>query len=394
MRWLPIAHRTERLIALSQLACVATLAALLVPAGRSQPLLLNGTFTVSLAVFALAAAGIATHTQRLPRAAFAAFAAAAAMLVVAEAVAFVSPASALADALHTVGRTDKAILVATLNTLLPLYARATLAAQERAADALERSVVAERTFSSTLEARVALRTAELEDAQRVLQRMWRLGQQISLELDPTRVLERFVDAASDIAQADGAAIGLLSEDGTVRVPIARGALADIGGAHFPAAASAMGGVIRTGTPWVASGDRARAGTTRPIFPNVDVAVGSGAVLAISRRGERIGAVALVRQAAQPFTDVTLGRVNAMSDLLNVALENAELVETLRRAEWRFRTLFRSAPDAVFTVLRSGRIREANDAASDIIGVEPVRMVGRTLDEFVLPEDVGRLRKEL
>ena len=394
-RWTLLARRTELLIALSQLACVATLGALLATSWEHYDALLNGTFIVSLAVFALAATGIALRTRRLPRALFAGFAAVAAVLVLAEVAGLLLPASALALSLHAMGQTEKVILVATLNALLPLYAHAALVAQERAAEALERSFVDERTFSTTLETSVAVRTAELEDAQRVLQHMWRLGQQISLELDPTRVLERFVDAASDIAQADGAAIGLIGEDGNVRVAIARGALVALAGTQMRAGATAMGQVIRTGRHWVV--DDVAAIPEAAESPIRRLATGqtrSAAVLPISRRGERIGAVALVRLTVNPFTDVTLARVNSMTDLLNVALENAELVETLRRAEWRFRTLFRSAPDAVFTVLRSGRIREANDAAADILGLEAVRMVGRRLSELAAEEDRDRLEQAL
>ena len=47
------------------------------------------------------------------------------------------------------------------------------------------------------------------------------------------------------------------------------------------------------------------------------------------------------------------------------------VESLRQAEWRFRTLFRAAPDVVLTVLQSGRVREANDAVRDVVGKDPV-----------------------
>ena len=69
----------------------------------------------------------------------------------------------------------------------------------------------------------------------------------------------------------------------------------------------------------------------------------------------------------------------MADLLSVALANAELFETMRQAEWRFRTLFRAAPDAVLTVLQTtGRIREANDAVRDVFGLEPHQVIGRTL----------------
>ncbi|HVA58865.1 MAG: ATP-binding protein [Gemmatimonadaceae bacterium] len=395
IRWSPLSNRIESLIALSQLACVATLGALLATSWWHLQGLLNATFLIALAVFALAAGGVASRMRRVSRELFAGMAAAAALLVVAEIVGRLMPASGLAQALSLVGRTEKAIIVATLNALLPLYAHAALVAQHRAAEALERSVVAERTFATTLEASVAMRTAELEDAQRVLQRMWRLGQQIALELDARRVLERFVDAASDVAQADGAAIGLIGEDGIVRLPIARGGLVELVGSQVRASDTVMGQVVRTGRAWL-SDDRTRG--AGPTGLAVHPAIGDGprslAVLPISRRGERVGAVVLSRRNENPFDQVTLSRVQAMSDLLNVALENTELVETLRRAEWRFRTLFRSAPDAVFTVLGSGRIREANDAAARIIGVDAVRMVGRRLNELVAEQDRAPLDEAL
>ncbi|OYV74354.1 MAG: hypothetical protein B7Z72_00340 [Gemmatimonadetes bacterium 21-71-4] len=390
-RWSPLQDRTERLIALSQLACVATLGALLVTSWRRHDALLDGAFVIALGVFALAATGIAIRMRRLQRGLFATFAAVAGALVVAELTGFALPGSALALALHAVGSTDKVIMVATLNALLPLYAHAALVAKERAAEALEQSVVAERTFAATLEARVAVRTAELEDTQRVLQRMWRLGQQIALELDPTRVLERFVDAASDIAYADGAAIGLAGDDGNIRVSIARGAMVDLAGSVTPVTNTVMGQVVRLGTPWMTDDAPAHAGADcLPICHLAGGDIHSVAVLPISRRGERIGAVVLVRRTVHPFSEVTIARVEAMTDLLTVALENAELVDTLRQTEWRFRTLFRAAPDAVFTVLRSGRIREANDAAADIVGTDVMRMVGRRLSELVAEEDRDRL----
>jgi two-component system NtrC family sensor kinase len=60
---------------------------------------------------------------------------------------------------------------------------------------------------------------------------------------------------------------------------------------------------------------------------------------------------------------------------------------MRQAEWRFRTLFRAAPDAVLTVLQTtGRVREANDAVRDVFGLEPHQVVGRQLLDVLIPGD--------
>src|SRR5439155_20332142 len=113
-------------------------------------------------------------------------------------------------------------------------------------------MTAEQAVKATLEQRVAERTLELDDAQRVLQRMWWLGQQITLELDPRRVLDRFLEAAADVAQADGAALGLLADDGTIELAAASGSLAALTGQHLPVTGSAMGRIIRSGGSWSVS----------------------------------------------------------------------------------------------------------------------------------------------
>ncbi len=62
----------------------------------------------------------------------------------------------------------------------------------------------------------------------------------------------------------------------------------------------------------------------------------------------------------------------------------------RAAEQRFRTLFRAAPDAVFTIEGDGGILETNDAVRDVTGLAPERLVGRRLAELVVDADRGKL----
>jgi two-component system NtrC family sensor kinase len=278
---------------------------------------------------------------------------------------------------------------------LTLYGLRVLNAQRRAASDLARSIAEERQVKQTLEHAVQERTSELDDAQRVLQRMWWLGQQITLELDSQRVIERFLEAAVDIAQADSGVVGLIQDDGKIRFVVGIGAASVLTGMTTPLAGSAMGRVIRSGVAWTVADTRADKEVFDPtIFEHIKDQVTSLAIVPISRRGERIGAVTVATKEYHEFTAADLERVEAMGDLVSVTLENAELVETLRQAEWRFRTLFRAAPDAVLTVLQSGRIREANDAVRDITGVDPLHVVGRVVTDFVAEGDRERLRSAL
>ena len=220
--------------------------------------------------------------------------------------------------------------------------------------------------------------------------MWALGQQIALELNPSKVLQRFIEALVDVLRADGAAIGLVTDE-RISITTTHGYGNELAGAAFAVQESTLGRVARSGNPWMTSDARAeRAGD------DVMVCTEARGLVAIPlhRRAERIGAMMLFVREARVITDRELAHVEAMADLLSVALANAELVETLRKTEWRFRTLFRAAPDAVLTVLQSGRIREANDAVQELVGLQPVQLVGRLLEELVLPEDRSHLADQV
>ncbi len=275
--------------------------------------------------------------------------------------------------------------------LLAIRAGYALWGQQRTTSVLEHAALAEREQSVLLERHVAARTAELAEAHRVMQRMWTLGQQIALELTPERVLRRFIEAAMDVLRVEGGAVGLV-DGGRVEIAITAGLGDSLAGKSFPAGGSAMGRVTRSAAAWWTP-DAERSGE-----PAADIPVADGArsavVVPLQHRGECIGAITLLSGKSRDYSETDVAHVEAMADLLSVALANADLVETLRKTEWRFRTLFRAAPDAVLTVFESGRIMEANDAVHDIFGVHPVQMVGRTLDEFVVSEDVDRLRTEL
>ncbi len=284
---------------------------------------------------------------------------------------------------------------AAIGGALTIYGAWVLATERRTNDTLMRSVAEERQLSATLEQAVVSRTSELEDAQRVLQRMWWLGQQITLELNPQRVLERFLEAVADIAQSDGGIVGLIGDDGKIRIVVGTGMGAPLKGMAIPITGSAMGRVIRTGTAWTVTDVQAHFDQVdEQLYERTKDMLKGVAIVPIARRGERIGAVVVGTVEERVFTPLDLERIEAMGDLLSVSLENAELVETLRQAEWRFRTLFRAAPDAVFTVLQSGRIREANDAVRDVTGCDPLQVVGRPVVDLVVDSDRERLQAAL
>ncbi|MBI3792426.1 MAG: PAS domain S-box protein [Gemmatimonadetes bacterium] len=274
--------------------------------------------------------------------------------------------------------------------LLLLIVQRVAARAERRARELEERVAAERELSATLETHVASRTVALTEAQRVLHRMWELGHEINAELQPRRVLQRFLDALMDIEKVEGAYLSIHDEDDTVRVDAAAGVAAPFTGRAMPAAGTAVARVMATGVSLAISDVAGEGGSDelhpamRPLY--AEQGIRSMLLVPLRRQRQRIGAVVVLGTRPRVWTDSEVRRVEAMSDMLSVALDNAEHVEGIREAESRFRTLFRAAPDAILTVLPRGEITEANDSAQDLTGLAPAQLRGRLFTELVAGED--------
>ena len=278
-----------------------------------------------------------------------------------------------------------------------LVAQRVIARGEARARELEARVTREREVSTTLEHSVADRTAALTEAQRVLHRMWELGHEINAELHPKRVLQRFMDALMDIEKCDGVVLSMLDEPSQlVRVFAGSGVAAPFVGFELPYLGSGMGKVMQYGTTLAVADIREQPDVMHPraMEALLGEQVVGVAIVPLRRNRQRIGGIAILTKARRNWTDAELRRIEAMSDMLAVALANAELVENLRAAESRFRTLFRAAPDTVLTVLQGGGIREANDCARDLTGIEPEALVGHQLVELVADEDRDMLRQAL
>jgi two-component system, NtrC family, sensor kinase len=287
-----------------------------------------------------------------------------------------------------------AIAVSLFVALLAARASRSLALQGEQSLLLARSIEAERALSATLEQRIAERSGELANAERVLERMWTLGQHVALELHPARVLERFLEAVMDVAHAEGGTVALAIDDTKFRIAAAAGILSVLDGEVMAREGSANGRVIQGGRTLAVDDLSLHPGLVSQGTITRVPSMRSCVIVPLVRRGERIGAVGLTSSVVRAFSPDDISRVEAMSDMLAVALANAELVQDLRQAELRFRTLFRAAPDAVLTVQLGGRISEANDYVRELLGRDPADVVGRDILDVVAAKDQRRLREAL
>jgi PAS domain S-box-containing protein len=83
----------------------------------------------------------------------------------------------------------------------------------------------------------------------------------------------------------------------------------------------------------------------------------------------------------------------IGSLLDVT-KREEAEDNLRRSETRFRTLFEAAADAILLVNSKGVILDANPAAGSIVERKRQLLIGLTLEEFLMQEDLERARAYL
>src|SRR5262249_31937824 len=161
------------------------------------------------------------------------------------------------------------------------------------------------------------------------------GQHVALELNPTRVLERFLEAVMDVAHAEGGTVALVIDETKYRIAAAAGFLSQFDGAIF-LSDSANGRVIQTGRTLAVDDLAWHPGLVSEAVTKAVPQMRSLVIVPLQRRGVRIGAVGLGSTEVRAFSPDDISRVEAMSDMLSVALANAELVQDLRQAELRFR----------------------------------------------------------
>jgi PAS domain S-box-containing protein len=81
----------------------------------------------------------------------------------------------------------------------------------------------------------------------------------------------------------------------------------------------------------------------------------------------------------------------LGERLNVAdVARSGALEQLRRASSQLRVLFSEASDAIFVAGLDGRYTEVNVAACRLLGLRAEEIVGRSITDFIPPEDVARL----
>ncbi|WP_420629178.1 GAF domain-containing protein [Candidatus Leptofilum sp.] len=189
------------------------------------------------------------------------------------------------------------------------------------------------TWASTLEQRVAERTAALEQRTQELTAINAVGRDISATLDLNAVLEQIAEHAQRLLNADASAVYLPDASGKVlRATVAKGAIADRILAHpVPLGVGIIGHLAQQGrAEFVNDATRdPRAGTIPDTPENVEEKLMAAPLFTGSQVS---GMMAIWRgTGGEPFSEDDLNFVQALAQQTAVALENARLYSEAQAA---------------------------------------------------------------
>jgi len=98
----------------------------------------------------------------------------------------------------------------------------------------------------------------------------------------------------------------------------------------------------------------------------------------------IGTVNIGSYECDHFTDFDLDLVTRFSKLTSIAIENSQLLKSLKDLGQRYRLLMRNATDIIVLMKSSGEIVECNHMTYQIFGYSPEEILGKEFSLFTVP----------
>ncbi|WP_313693050.1 GAF domain-containing protein [Halorarum halobium] len=262
-----------------------------------------------------------------------------------------------------------------------------IAEREGAFDEADREL-AELLVSHATATRERVRSeSALRESRRTIERLHEAATEISLAETEDAVLDRAIDAAEGVLSFDRCTISLLDETGEMLVPAAEPESAD------PDASRAMhvsegvtGRTFRTGESVLIEdvADSEDASPAKPEYRSgVSVPIGD------------LGTCQAVATRPNAFDETDLELAELLMSHVAVALERVRAEGDLRAERDRLSALFENVPDAAISFeMVDGQpiVQEVNSAFEDVFGYDEADVLGRDVDEFIVPDE-GDLKRE-
>jgi signal transduction histidine kinase/DNA-binding response OmpR family regulator len=226
-----------------------------------------------------------------------------------------------------------------------------------------------------LAARVELINRQLEHRLKELDILYGISRSVASLLDLDNLLTRIVEATRYVTGADETSLFLLDEEG--HEPLLR-AIQGVGDRQArQVRRSVDNAVVRQvmGTGQVAMIQSPRSHKTDPLRATLAVP--------LRARDGTIGVLHATSQAAmQPFSDNDRFLLSTLADFAAVAIENARLFTEVDQQRSKLETILSGSEDLIVVTDEVGGVLLVNNAAAEVLFVDPQQTIGRHLTEVV------------
>ncbi|MCP4542110.1 MAG: response regulator [Chloroflexi bacterium] len=228
-------------------------------------------------------------------------------------------------------------------------------------------------------------TQKLVDVNRQLERqlqelniIYTVGRSVTSLLDPNRVLNRVVEAAVYLAEAEEGLILLMDEKGSELYLRAAKGVDEKAARNLRVRVddSVAGRVIQSGRPVFLTGDRAKVSTNYLTKALLYLP------LRVPDRGV-IGVLGVInRQVEQSFSERDIFLLSGLADYASIAVENARLFEAAQTERIKLETILREAQGMIIVVDDENNILLCNDAACTALGLIEENLLGHPVDQVI------------
>ncbi|MFL5581536.1 MAG: PAS domain S-box protein [Gemmatimonadaceae bacterium] len=237
--------------------------------------------------------------------------------------------------------------------------------------------------------------AESQRERRQSEALAEIARAVSESLRLSEVFPLILRHAAALLRGAGATLSLRRGDELEVVSVA-GDGESLLGMRLPIGASLSGRVLERLTPML-SNDAPNDPLAYPDTQRAAKVRRAVAVPLVTGRGA-LGVLSVFNRPAD-FTDDDVRVLQRLADAVAVAVVNAQLFEevtakseAVANSETRYRNLFETATDAIYTVDANGLFTSVNHAVTGLTGLARAEILGRSFVPFIDPEELPRVRK--
>ena len=212
-----------------------------------------------------------------------------------------------------------------------------------------------------------------------LQALYDIGQELSSTLNLQKLFDLVVHRAQEGTRSQSGMVVVGAEDGlSLQVAAGRGYPPGVADPGHTISTGITAAVYDTGHPLLMSDVREQ----RDYAP-LNPATRSQLSVPIHREAETLGVLTVESPFVNAFGDDDLTFVTQLATHASIAVENARLFKRIAEGRDRMQAILDSMNEGVLLIDRDGKVSLANPHIETLIGIDPVDVVDRLVDDLLV-----------